>query len=74
MVAEEKSEVVIEWVRAARNQHNTFAVTLPRQVAKKWNIRSGSTVILGLRVDGSLVLKPSPEELEYQRRIKEVQK
>lgn len=70
---EEKSEeFVLEWIRTARNSHNTFAVALPRQLARKWNIGSGSRLSLQLKTDGSLVVKPSPEEREYQRRIKEV--
>lgn len=68
----EESEFVIEWIRAARNSHDTYAVSLPRQLAKKWNIGTGSRLSLQLKPDGSLVVKPSPEELDYQRRIKEV--
>lgn len=71
-MTEESEEFLIEWIRKSRNSHNTFTVSLPRQIAKKWNIGSSSTLILGLKADGSLVLKPSPEEMEYQRRIKEV--
>lgn len=62
------THTALEWNRAARYVHGTFMVSLPRQLTKKWRLGRGSTLLLSLLNDGSLLVKPSKEEDDYQRR------
>lgn len=63
---------LIEWERKVRFLNGSYTITIPRQIAKKWNIEKGSLLSLCVMQDGSVILGPSETELKVQRRIKEV--
>jgi hypothetical protein len=41
-------------------------VAFPKQITKKWKLERGSALTLCLMSDGSVVVVPSEEEIEFQ--------
>ncbi|MHB1440551.1 MAG: AbrB/MazE/SpoVT family DNA-binding domain-containing protein [Cuniculiplasma sp.] len=68
-----KENELIEWDRKTRIVNGSVIVCLPREWSKHWNLTRGSLINFSLREDGSLILLPSKKELDYQRKIKEME-
>jgi len=64
---------ILEWVRIARKSHVTTTVALPREVIEKWKLGNGSTLTVSLLEDGSLKIRPSEKELEFQERMQRME-
>ena len=64
-----ENHTMLEWERKVRNAHGTFTIGIPKQVAKKWHIGSGSILTVGLMNDGSLQIKLSDEEVSFQKKM-----
>ena len=64
-------EIILEWERKARDTHGCFTIAIPKQVANKWKIGTGSLLNIALLNDGTLKIGLSEEEIRYQKRIKE---
>ncbi len=64
---------IIEWEKPVRQMNATMFVSLPKEWVKRWHIEKGSELIISLMPDGTIALKPSDRELEFQRRLKEIE-
>lgn len=67
-----ENQIILEWDRKARSQHGTFTIAIPKQIARKWHIDRGSILTVALLSDGSLKVKLSDDEIDYQRRMEVV--
>ena len=66
-------EPIIEWEKLVRQMNATMFVSLPKEWVKRWHIEKGSELIISLMPDGTIALKPSDRELEFQKRLKEIE-
>ncbi len=67
-----ENQIVLEWERKARDTHGSYTIAIPKQVANKWRIGSGSILTVALLSDGSLNIKLSEDELRYQAKTEEM--
>lgn len=67
-----ENQIVLEWERKARDTHGSYTIAIPKQVANKWRIGSGSILTVCLLSDGTLQIKLSEDELRYQAKAKEM--
>ena len=67
-----ENQTVLEWERKARDTHGSYTIAIPKQVAKRWKIGSGSILTVALLSDGSLNIKLSEDELRYQAKTEEM--
>ena len=67
-----ENQTVLEWERKARDTHGTYLIAIPKPVAKRWKIGSGSILTVELRSDGVLQIRLRVEELRYQEQMQEV--
>ena len=70
----ENMESIIEWEKSVRQMNATLFISLPREWVKRWHIERGSELIISLMPDGTISLRQSDRELEFQKRLKEIEK
>lgn len=59
----------VRWIRKVRFQNNTAITALPKSWVNGWKLSRHSEIEEILQEDGSILIRPTSEELKFQKDV-----